>query len=397
MVKHAPKLMVLGGGHTVLPLIQSARALELQVVVVSPDGPYVGLPLADIHVACDVTDSDAVLAAARDLAIDGITTTGTDIAVPTIGRVVDALALPGTGFEAATRCSDKWLMKQRLEMNGVPIARGSRVDRREAASVATDLGFPVFVKAADSSGSRGVTRVDQQSDVDAAWLVAEQASPSGRVVIEQCLDGLEFGAQVVVEGDRATAVFLHNDQLSPPPTFAPIGHSMPCSLPNGLCSVAHRVCLDAVESLGIRDSIANVDLMAVGNRVYVLEVGARMGATCLPETISIHGGFDAYSAAIRLALGVSAGVPSVPVGIPNASRLICSARSGTLAAITVPEQVRADPRIHRIRFYKNVGDQVSAFRSGPDRIGDLIAIADTAGEAEHLAATATAAIRLEVQ
>jgi biotin carboxylase len=397
MTRRDYRLMILGGGHTVLPLIEAARSMKLHVVVVSPTGPYVGLPLADTHVACDVTDSNAVLAAARQLAIDGIATTGTDIAVPTIGRIVDALALPGTGFDAATCCSDKWLMKQRLASEGVPVAAGRLTTRDEAKALACELGFPVFIKAVDSSGSRGVTRVNDESEVDAAWIEAQHASLSGRVIVEQCVDGLEFGAQVVVEGERATSVFLHNDQLSPPPIFAPIGHSMPCTLPPRLATVASRVCRDAVEALGIRNSIANVDLMAVDDRVYVLEVGARMGATCLPETISIYGGFDAYSVAIRLALGMPAGIPPEPTGRPNASRLICSDRSGILKAITVPDRIRNNPQVHGIRFYKTVGDQVTAFRSGPDRVGDLIALGDSTEQAEHLAVTAASEIHLEVQ
>lgn len=380
MTSRDHRLMILGGGHTVLPLIEAARSMGVHVVDVSPTGPYVGLPLADTHVACDVTDASGVLAAARDLAIDGITTTGTDIAVPTIGRVVDTLDLPGTGFEAATCCSDKWFMKQRLASEGDPVANGRLTTRDDAKALACELGLPVFIKAVDSSGSRGVTRVNDEFEVDATWVEAPHASLSGRVIVEQCNDGLEFGAQVAIEGDRATSAFLRNDQLSPPPLFAPLGHSMPCSLPPGLTTVADRVCRAAVEALGVRDSVANVDLIAAGNQVYVLEVRARMGAPCLPENLSAYTAANLYDRVIETALGSSPAFGVEPHRHGAANILLQAPAGGWLSGVKLPVSDLQSEQVYDWRIDKVLGDQVSRFSTGPDRIGHAVTVEHTGDE-----------------
>ncbi|WP_074860641.1 ATP-grasp domain-containing protein [Nitrosospira briensis] len=380
-------MMILGAGNTATPLIEQAKRRGLVTIVVSPAGDYKGLNLADHQIHCDFRDTEAILKHAKHYAIDGIACTGTDVVVPTIGRVVDELGLYGTGYESAVACSDKWLMKQALIRCGVMTARGVVCDLPDALALAVKtVGFPLMSKAVDSSGSQGVFRVDRPEELRDAWYASRQASTSGRVVLEEYLEGLEYGAQAIVEGNRVKAVFLHNDQLTPPPNHAPVGHSIPCTL--GPDQQA-RSCLEiaaAIEALGICDTVSNVDLMLVGDTPYILEIAARMGATCLPETISIHGGFNAYDVVLSLALGEPVLMTDICKGMPNASRMIESPQDGVVLQIRVPESVRTHPDLHRLSIYAKPGDSVRQFRVGPDRIGDVIVTGSSVAEAEQLAA-----------
>lgn len=383
----AKKIMILGAGNTVTPLIEQAKRRGLVTIVVSPDGDYKGLSLADHQIHCDFRDTETILKHARHYAIDGIASTGTDVVVPTIGRVIDELGLYGTGYESAVACSDKWLMKQALIRCGVMTARGVVCDLPDALGLAVEtVGFPLMSKAVDSSGSQGVFRVDRPEELLDAWNASKQASSSGRVVLEEYLEGLEYGAQAVVEGNRVKTVFLHNDQLTPPPNHAPVGHSIPCTLSRDQQA---RSCMEiaaAIEALGICDTVSNVDLMLVGDTPYILEIAARMGATCLPETISIYGSFNAYDAVLSLALGEPVLVTDICKGMPNASRMIESPQDGVVLQIRVPESVRSHPNLHRLSIYAKPGDTVRRFQVGPDRIGDVIVTGSSVVEAEQLAA-----------
>jgi len=106
------RLMILGAGTYQVPLIKKAKDKGLTVIVVSPNGNYPGIKLADIHIDIDTTDEENIIKAAVKYKISGITTTGTDVCVPSLGRVVDELGLAGTGYEAACKSMDKILMKQ---------------------------------------------------------------------------------------------------------------------------------------------------------------------------------------------------------------------------------------------------------------------------------------------
>jgi biotin carboxylase len=264
--------------------------------------------------------------------------------------------------------------------------------RQRGARIAGSLGG---VKASDSSGSRGVTRVDSAGGLEAAWSRAWAVSRNSLIVVERCLEGVEFGAQAFVTGDEVVAVFAHNDTVTPPPFQTPIGHSLPADLTSLQFANLYEVICRAVRALGIRDAVCNVDLMFADGQIQVLEIGARMGATCLPENVAVFAGLDVYGHLLQLALGQVTAVRATREQ-PNASLLLRSDTSGIVQEVFVPEALSAHPAVIELQIDVKRGDRVKAFQVGPDRIGHLVVKGDTAAEAEALAQELAGAIRVEV-
>ena len=96
-------IMVMGAGIYQLPLIKKVKEMGHTAIVVSPIGKYPGIGFADLFIEADTRDKHTVLEKAREHNIDAILTTGTDVAVPTIGYVNDHLNLSGVRFEAAKK------------------------------------------------------------------------------------------------------------------------------------------------------------------------------------------------------------------------------------------------------------------------------------------------------
>lgn len=390
------RIMILGAGVYQVPLIKKAKEMDLEVIAVSYWGNYPGISLADTFLDIDTTDANRIVLAAKEAGISGIATTGTDVCVPSMGRVVDALGLPGTGYNAACRSMDKVLMKQALITHAVPTAAfGMFAEAKEAESFATELGYPVMVKATDSSGSRGVTKVAAASEFSFAWERAYAVSHSKQVIVEQFLSGIEFGAQAFVHGREVVAIFPHGDTVTSVPFFSPIGHSMPTRLTEEQERKSAVVVEKAVRALGLRDCVSNVDLMLVDDQPMIIEIGARMGATCLPECISIYSGMDAYEHVIRLAMGEHPEI-RVTERQANACLLLRSATTGTVVSLDVPDEVLKHPNLMDLQWDAAVGDKVRAFEVGPDRIGHIIVKAGTAEEAERLAENLASKIGVEV-
>lgn len=390
--------MILGAGVYQVPLIKKVKEIGYEAVVVSPKGNYPGLEIADYTVNSDTRDMDAVLAAAIKYEISGILTTGTDVAVPSIGFVIDKLNLPGTGFLAAQRSMDKSLMKQCLVNHGVKTANYQDVynllDAKREASV---IGYPVMIKAIDSSGSRGVTKVKNEAEIENAYLEALAVSKVSSVIVEQFLDGYEIGAQVLISDDRVDKVFIHNDLVTPPPISVPIGHSLPVNLPKNIEKKCIEVIHSAVQAIGLKNTVANVDLMICENDVYILEIGARMGATCLPENISIYNGVDIYEYLIGLAVGKPLKIKTDSINQPNAALLIRSDKTGIVENIEIPHHVKSHPMLVDLKIDVVVGDHVSAFKVGPDRLGHVIVISETSSKAELLAQELVSSIEITVK
>ena len=158
--KPQKKIMILGAGTYQVPLIATAKRMGLFTIVVSVPGDYAGFKLADKIYELDTRDREGVLAAAKAEQIDGICTSGTDVAVSTIGYVCQEMGLTGIPLNAAEILTDKALMKETFLAGGVDTSQGMRAyNTEEATKAANIIGYPAVVKRVDSSGRRGITVV----------------------------------------------------------------------------------------------------------------------------------------------------------------------------------------------------------------------------------------------
>lgn len=381
---HSSKVLVLGAGVYQIPLIQRAVDLGHYVYVASWSGKDPGMAMAHEAWVVDTTHKENLLEIARKKGIQAVTTTGTDVAVPSVGYICENLGLPGLSFATAQKCSNKILMQAAFSEHSVPAAAHGHVSTlAEAYRAAETVGYPVIVKAPDSSGSRGMAAANAPGELAPAFIQATHVSRFGRVLIERLLTGQEFGGQlVVVDGAIQTCIF-HNDTVAPPPVPVPIGHSCPTRLSTQIQQEAERVCAAAVSALGIMTAVCNADLILTRNGVYVLEIGARMGATGIPEIIRLHTGLDLYDIALRLALGENPTVAMQP-GPAAAILVIRSPATGILVRRRIPEDLARLPGVVSIKWDFSEGAPVRRFLKGPDRIGDIIATATTAEDAEQL-------------
>ena len=135
-------ILTLGAGIYQVPLIRKAQRRGLRAVVASIPGNYPGFAEADKVYYIDTTDKEAILRIAREERVCAVTTTGTDVAVSSIGYVCDRLGLPGIGEDAARLLTDKALMKQAFSRGGVTTAP-FRIVRTldEARAAAEALGL----------------------------------------------------------------------------------------------------------------------------------------------------------------------------------------------------------------------------------------------------------------
>ena len=155
------KIIILGAGIYQVPLIRAAKQMGLYVIVVSIPGNYPGFALADKVYEINTTDKEAILSISMKEQISAIATTGTDVAVATIGYVCQKMGLTGIPFEASKLVTDKALMKEAFRRYGVTTAAFEVIHSRDEALAAFQkIGTPAILKIVDKSGSLGIIRVD---------------------------------------------------------------------------------------------------------------------------------------------------------------------------------------------------------------------------------------------
>ncbi|HEX3811049.1 MAG TPA: ATP-grasp domain-containing protein [Rhizomicrobium sp.] len=309
----AKTLLIVSGGIEAVDAVKRAKEMGLFVVVSDRDPQAPGFELADSCIIADVYGADETTAAAERYnrkirKINGVICVAADAPV-TAARVAQRLGLPGIPVSAAETACDKLAMKQCFQKAGVPVPWFAAAETPQALQrIAIERGRDLVIKPVDSRGSRGVQRISRVEDLDKAFWLARQHSPTERVMVEQYLDGPQVSTEsIVVNGRCFTPGFSdrnyeHLERYAP--FFIENGGDLPSHLPADIQAKVKDAVARAAAALGITNGTVKGDIVVHDGEPYVIELAARLsgGFFCTRE-IPLNTGVDFIGAAIRIALG----------------------------------------------------------------------------------------------
>lgn len=393
------KIMIMGASVYQVPLIRTARRMGLYTIVASIPGNYPGFDDADKVYYINTVDKEAILKACQDEGVDGICTSGTDVAVATIGYVNEHMGLSGVSEAAAVNACDKYAMKEAFRKGGVSASEFIKASSLEEAYDAADrIGYPVVVKCVDSSGSRGINVVDAKDGLKEAYDEAVKYSRKDYVLIEEKLPGREIGVDGMVQNGEIILIAPHQKYTyTRNGATIPSGHSFPFRCSEATMEEIERQTRLAVRALGLDNCAFNSDVFVDGEDVYIIEMGGRAGATGIPELISIYYGFDFYEQMIENALGRKADLTGADRRTPCMSRLLMSPVDGTISSIDheALDALRAEGNIIALDYSE--GQSVEKMYNGTTRIGHLIARTDDAEAVDKIMRRIYSAIYVDGQ
>ncbi len=375
-------LLVLAGGIYQLPLIHAARRRGLRVMLFDGDPGALGFQHADAGEVVDISDPDAVIAAARRVAPRGIASIVNEVSVRTNAAAAAALGLPGIGVEAAAVCTDKFLMRASFERAGLFCPRFGAVTRvSDAAKLAAAIGFPVVVKPVDNSGSRGVRRVEGFEDLEDAMAIALSQSRKREAIIEGFLDGTEYTIETfTVNGN--TEILGISDKIR-----LPFPHCVSISLTYSPFSddPARQAIADAakkaVVAAGLLNGPGHIEVILTAAGPVVVELAARGGGyRIFSEILPAISGVDPVDAVIDQALGL---VPEVTPTSHRAAvlRFFNPPITGTLRSVTGAQAARQVENVLDVVIETEVGQPFRGITRDGERPGYVITVADTREEA----------------
>lgn len=345
------KIMILGAGQYQMPIITRAKEFGLYTVVISPQGDYPGFAIADKSYYLDVKDMENVLAVAKEEGISGVTTDQTDIAVRTEAYVSEQLGLPGISYDCACIFTDKSLMRSKCEELGIPSIRyKASGDINEVKAFFDSIGRSAILKPVDNQGSRGVYKIDRKEEIDSLFDSAVSYSKSGKVIIEEFIEGPEYEVDSLVF-DYQDQTMLYGDVIpfDIPGVFAAKIRMYPSASDDATVDRLLRYNSDIVRGFGLKQGITHSEFIVDKNsgQPYLLEAAARGGGGFISSHIvKLRTGIDTATYLIKLALGEIDEAPVVQ-GLPN----VCCYVSfflpeGIVTSVEGIEEVKALPYLY---------------------------------------------------
>ena len=385
-MKHK-KLMLLGGIRYLVSAIEAAHRHGYNVVTVDYLPDNIAHRYSDEYYNVSILDKEAVLKLAQELQIDGILSYAVDPGVVTAAYVAERMGLPFTcGYEAACIFQDKSRFRQFLKDNGFNVPNAKGYSKAEDALKDVDFfNWPVIVKPVDSAGSKGVTRVDDPQDLNAAIAHALDESHNGHLIIEDFLelDGYQSSADCFsVNGEFVYADY--SDQLFDEGADNPYTPSIeiwPSSMPQNhqdyLTSEIQRL----LRLLHCGTGLYNIESRVCKNgKPYIMEVSPRAGGNRIAELQRIGTGIDLIEAEVCKAVGDEINPISMPHYDGYYVNYIVHSNLGGIFDEAIIDENFKEKHIIEAEIRINKGDHVETFKGANNAIGTLFLHFDTRAE-----------------
>jgi biotin carboxylase len=334
-------LLVIGSGlrmyreYLVRPAAAHARSLGLELVLVNNLEPTWQHRYFDEIEVVNVFEHPVLFDAARRIAarrtVVGVMCWDEPLVMPA-AVLADEFGVPGLGADGVLGCRDKHRTRTLLAAAGIAQPASAMVHgARQAAWAAARIGYPVVVKPRALGASMGVVLAADESELQAAYRIASDASLvgdepyRGGALIEQFASGDEISIDAAVHKGEYLPMFVARKRTGLFPYFEEIGHVVDAADPllgdhdlMGMLAQAHEV-------LGVENGLTHTEVRLTPRGPVIIEVNGRLGGDLIPFLG-------------RTATGIDPGVVIVDVALGRRPELVTTRRQAAGIRFGYPEQ-----------------------------------------------------------
>lgn len=371
------RILMLGGSQSQICAIKQAQKMGHYVIICDylPDNP--GQFVADEFYQISTTDKEAVLDLAKKLSLDAVICYASDPAAPTAAYVCEQLHLPTSPYESVVILSNKNLFRQFLAKHqfNTPAAMGfSSYEQLQAHSGV--FNFPVMVKPVDSSGSKGINKVYEESGLKAAFEDAMNYTRCNTILVEEFIEKKGYqisGDGFSVNGELKFRCFANefysNYGIK---EYVPLGECWPSVLDEEIQEKVHCEVQRLITALNMQTGAYNIEaIIDKEDNVYILELGARNGGSLIPQITEYATGVDMVEYTIKAALGEDCtALQMKPVVGFWSNYMVHSLETGVLEDVYVADLLKENLVEYQTDY--KVGDKVTAFENAGHALGTMV-------------------------
>lgn len=371
------KIMLLGGAAHIVPVIEAAHKHGLYVITVDYLPDNTAHKYSDEYVNVSIVDKEAVLKAAQEREIDGIVSFGIDPGVESAAYVQEQMHLPSMGpYQSAHILQNKDLFRAFMRDNGfnVPKSKGF-ASKQEALSDMSWYEFPMIVKPADGSGSKGVTRVDNEAELKKALDVAFDRSRCGNVIVEAFIekDGCSSDCDAFSVNGELKSIYYsaqHFDDSAANP-YTPAAYSWSCTFTEEQKDYLTSEIQRMLRLLNMGTTVYNIEArIGKDGKPYIMEVTPRGGGNRLSEMVRFMTGVDYIKANVLGAVGETPVVEQKPIEGYWAEVILHAEKDGVFNGVDIAPSMQ--PFVVELAPTTAIGQHVEAFSCASDSLGSVV-------------------------
>lgn len=309
-----------------------------------------------------------------------------------------ALGLPHNPVAAAIATRDKYLLRQKLEEQGVPVPKYGRFAINEnVEEIGTQVNYPCVLKPLSLSASRGVIRTNNPEQFTHAFhritrLLNKVKENKGtetksnqfqHLLVEDYIPGIEVALEgILINGELKTLALFDKPDPLEGPYFEETLYITPSRLSDEIQEKLHRATAEAASALGLQHGPVHAELRYNKHGAHLIEIAARtIGGLC-SRTLRFGTGMSLEEVVIRHAIRDSigtfnrenqaAGVMMIPVP-----------KAGILGEVRGRQKAGNVDGIEEVNITIPVGGEVVPLPEGDKYLGFIFARAEMPEDVEE--------------
>jgi len=266
-----------------------------------------------------------------------------------------------------------------------------------AARISAELEFPLIIKPTGLSASILVNKVETeqqlQQTLTSSFTALKKVYAKHRglgdetIVVEEFIEGDIYSTDAYIDADGKTYIlpfiYCKNGSMVGMEGYQIYQSETHHDLTEEEIEAGKKVAEKAMHAIGLRSSVAHIELFHTANGWKVIELGARPGGW-RQETYDVSYGIDHALNELLIKIGLP---PEMPTGLQehSATFRIHAPKAGVVTAITGLEAAQAHPHMHTMHVETKPGDAVlPSAHGGSMLIGGLMHHRDQARLMKHI-------------
>ena len=380
--------------------ILEAKAAGIKILALDTNPTATAFADADKVINLSLDDHAAIVREIQklDLNICGAVSFCSEVGMMRTAKIREEFDLPGIREDVCIKLLDKALQRQIWTDKGVPGPLW-----KVFADPATTLlelrksKFPLIVKPTDSSGSRGVTKIESvNDDLETAVKHAFEFSRSQKVIVESYMDGVEFTVEVFVINSKVQVLAV-TEKKKVEGTRGTVARELATpERPAEIISLITTSVINAFNALDYKEGPGHAEVILMkDNSVGLVEVAGRGGGFMV---------FDKFVPAVsgvNIARLTALQAIGLPVEIDACKTDAAVLRffpsiPGELMAVSGFDKANQLKGVEAASFVE-VGAKFHRATTDGDRLGFILSTAATPAEARELADAAEKLISYDIK
>ena len=365
-------VLIFGVGPLQESIIKRAKKMGLYTVGIDPCADATCKDCVDAFEVVPGQDYEAHCVVVEKYGIDAIVTAATDKPLVMMARVAEKYGFPFYSVETAQWSTDKFQMKERFELGGVPHAQGRLISNVEEAE---GLIFPVIVKPRDNSGSRGVKLCRSKEELEASMSEALEVSKLDTVLVEEFIEGPEYSIESLHHDGKSEVIQFTEKKTTEFPYNVELGHIQPANISDENKHKIREIVSKIGMALNFENCPSHTELKINDRGIFVIETSPRLGGDYITSTLTpLSTGVNLEDELLRISLGEE--INPTPKAIQYSGVRFFAFEEGCVIKHAPNEEfVKGWPHVVDFSLNLQKGEKVNQITSSLNRYGHLTLMA----------------------